>query len=148
MEIYRWSKDRIRIRLAAEDLASMGLAPEDAVAFTEEFQRSLRLTLAYLKKTGDLPEDADLAEVFPGRGKVVVQLTARREEKVLFLKNEDEMLAVFPLAKEARCAVWKRRDGRGFYLAPPEERAERFREFGLPRRVRRSVLKEHCRRIL
>ena len=148
MEIYRWNKGQIRIRLETEDLAELGLLPEDAAALTDKFQATLRRLLSYLTYRGDLPEGADLAEVFPSRGKAVVQLTVRRKKSVFFLKNNDELLAVFPLAKDSGCAIWKRRDGKGFYLAPQDKRAERFREFGLPVPVRTSVLKEHCSRIL
>lgn len=149
MEKYIWSDGRIRLRLTDAELRDLGLDREALLRFDDKTRLVLREWILSLKQRGVLPAGELLAEIFPGRRGAVLQITPEAERQSFFLSRTDDLLAVFPLAKALGAELYRRLDGKGYYIANADEKgAVRFSEFALPCRVGDGVLKEKCRRIL
>ena len=147
MERYIWRDGKIRLRLDGNDLSVLGLDPEKVARWDETAEATLRRFVSEQQERGLLPAGELIAEVFPGRSGAVLQIGAVRENACYYLKSTDEMLCVFPLAKSCGARLYRRLDGRGYYLTANAEKPQ-FLEFARPCRVREGVLKERCRRIL
>ena len=149
MERYVWRDGKIRLRLEEAELEEMDLTREALLRFDGDARRRLRDFILTLQEDGLLPRGELLAELFPIKQGAVLQFTAKTEETVYYLAREDDMLAVFPLVRAAGAALFRRLDGKGYYVAHANEKgAARFSEFASPCRVPKGVLKENCRRIL
>lgn len=148
MERYAWRDGKIRLRLNPGDLAETGLSREALYAFGKEARDSLRQFLVTLQNRGELPAGELLVEVFPGEKGAVLQITPEIGVLCFFVRKTDEMLRLFPLAKGRGAALYRRKDGNGYYLICNEENAALFSEFAAPCQISGGVLKEACKRIL
>ena len=149
MERYTWIDGKIRLRLTEEELMEHGLSRESLLQFDQKTQDALKALILSLQSGDVLPGGDLLAEVFPGRRGVVLQITSEYTGSYYYLPRTDDMLAVFPLAKALGAKLYRRLDGKGYYLAHVDKnKAVLFTEFALPCRVSGGVLKETCRRIL
>lgn len=149
MERYSWRDGRIRLRLSETDLSKLGLSLEAIRRFDRDAQACLRDFLWTLQKRGDAPKGEIIVEVFPGRRGAVLQIAKRAEKQVYYLPRTDDMLTAFPLIREMGAALFRRRDGKGYYVVHPDEKKSlALGEFALPCSVTEGVLRESCKRIL
>ena len=148
MELVRWGKKKIRVRLDREDLAKLEIGEEEIREFSDQTKAALQGVVNLAREEYALGEDL-LVEVFPGKCGLVLQIGPWAEDVLFYLKDTDRMLSVYPLAKKMGGRIWKRRDGGGYYLAVSSARAALpFTEFAKVSSLRESALKSRCKQIL
>ena len=147
MERYSWRDGKIRLRLKERELMDRGISRDGLIRFDADTKRKLTALITEIQHRGELPDGELFAEIFPGKSGVVIQIAP--EKNGFFLSGTDEMLAVFPLVKKMGAALYRRLDGKGFYLAHfPAEARSVLIEFAAPCIVRDGMLRERCKRII